>query len=308
MRKIGMRRQLPSLSALECFESSARHLSFTRAAKELHLTQSAVSRQIRTLEDLIGIQLFERKRQGLSLSVDCTAYLTEISSVLARLEMATLRLQANQGSVGMLNVAVLPTLGTRWLIPRLPSFRAKAPDITLNILTRLQVFDLEAENVDVAIAYGEAIWPNTVSFPLMGEVIAPVCSPDLLKSDPALKSPRGLASQTLLQLATRPSAWKTWFDGIGLNHAAASRGPTFEHFSMAVQAAIAGLGVAVVPLFLVSDELANGQLVMPFDLPVRSPYHYYMVCIDGRQDVFRIKQFRSWLTEQAKEFERGGGA
>lgn len=299
-----MRRQLPSLSALECFESSGRHLSFTRAAKELHLTQSAVSRQIRTLEDQIGVQLFERRRQGLRLSVDGAAYLPTIRAALDRIEMATLQLLANQGTAGILNIAVLPTLGARWLIPRLPSFRAKAPDITVNILTKLRAFDLDAENIDVAISYGDASWPNTVSYQLMGETIAPVCSPELLKNAPTLRNPEDLGSQTLLQLATRPDAWKTWFDGIGFTSANAARGPTFEHFSMVVQAAMAGLGVAVVPLFLVADELSNGQLIMPFKLPVLSPHRYYMVCPEGRQNVYRIKQFRSWLSEQAKEFER----
>lgn len=301
-----MRRHLPSLSALQCFEASAQHLSFTRAAKELHITQSAVSRQIRALEDQLGIQLFERKSQGLRLSTDGASYLPAIRAALDRMEAATLQLLANQGTVGVLNIAVLPTLGTRWLIPRLPSFRAKAPDITVNILTKLSVFDLDAENIDVAISYGEDPWPNAVMYPLMGEVIAPVCSPELLKSASPLKSPTDLRSQTLLQLATRPGAWKAWFDGIGLTGASTFRGPTFEHFSMVVQAAIAGLGVAVVPLFLVADELAGGKLVMPFDRPVRSPHRYYMVCPEGRQDAYRIKQFRSWLAAQAEQFERAG--
>lgn len=300
-----MRRHLPSLSALQCFEASARHLSFTRAAKELHITQSAVSRQIRALESQLGIQLFERKSQGLRLSANGTAYLAAIRAALDRMEAATLQLLANQGTAGFLNIAVLPTLGTRWLIPRLPSFRAQAPDITVNLLTKLDVFDLEAENVDVAITYGEDPWPNAVMYPLMGEFIAPVCSPELLKSHP-LKSPTDLRNQTLLQLATRPGAWKAWFDGIGLSGASGFRGPTFEYFSMVVQAAIAGLGVAVVPLFLVSDELAGGKLVMPFDRPVRSPDRYYMVCPEGKQDSYRVKQFRSWLSEQAEQFERTG--
>lgn len=299
-----MRRRLPSLSALECFESASRHLSFTQAANELHLTQSAVSRQIKTLEDLIGVQLFERRRQGLRLSVDGAAYLPAIQAALNRIEMATLQLLANRGGGGILNVAVLPTMGTRWLIPRLPSFQAKAPDITVNIITKINIFDLDAENVDIAISYGEASWPNTVSYPLMGEVIAPVCSPNLLSGVPAMDKPADLMNQTLLQLANRPGAWKTWFDGISLTHTNPPRGPSFEHFSMVVQAAIAGLGVAVVPLFLVADELASGQLLMPFNLPVRSSQRYFMICPEGRQDVYRIKQFRSWLAEQAMDFER----
>lgn len=301
-----MRRHLPSLSALQCFEASAQHLSFTRAAKELHITQSAVSRQIRALEDHLGIQLFERKNQGLRLSADGASYLPAIRSALDRMEAATLQLLANQGTVGVLNIAVLPTLGTRWLIPRLPSFRRRAPDITVNILTKLSVFDLDAENVDVALSYGEDPWPNGAMYPLMGEFIAPVCSPELLGGTPALKSPTDLRNHTLLQLATRPGAWKAWFDGIGLSGANTFRGPTFEHFSMVVQAAIAGLGVAVVPLFLVSDELASGSLVMPFNQPVRSPHKYYLVCSEGRQDVYRIKEFRAWLSGQAEQFERAG--
>lgn len=299
-----MRRHLPSLSALQCFEAAAQHLSFTRAAKELHITQSAVSRQIRALEDQLGVQLFERKSHGLRLSTLGASYLPAIRTALDRMEAATLQLLANQGTAGVLNIAVLPTLGTRWLIPRLPSFRAAEPDITLNISTRLTVFDLDAENIDVAISYGEQPWPNVVTYPLMGEMIAPVCSPELLRDGTELKSPADLKNQTLLQLVTRPGGWKDWFDGIGLPGASTFRGPTFEHFSMVVQAAIAGLGIAVVPLFLVSDELASGKLVMPFKLPVRSPDRYFMVCPEGRQDVYRIKQFRSWLSAQVEQFER----
>lgn len=301
-----MQRHLPSLAALQCFEASARHLSFTRAAKELHITQSAVSRQIRSLEEQLGIRLFDRSAQGLRLSSDGASYLPAIRAALDKMESATLQLLANQGTAGVLNIAVLPTFGTRWLIPRLPAFRARAPDITVNILTKLEPFDLDAENIDLAISYGEQPWPHAVSYPLMGEAIAPVCSPDLLKRPPALKRPTDLRNHTLLQMATRPGAWKVWFDGIGLSGANAFRGPAFEHFSMVVQAAIAGLGIAVVPLFLVSEELANGRLVMPFNQPVESPHRYYAVCSEARQGTHRIREFRDWLCAEAARFERAG--
>jgi DNA-binding transcriptional LysR family regulator len=211
------RRILPSLSALEFFDAAARHLSFTRAARELSVTQSAVSRQIRALEDYLGRPLFRRVKQRLVLTEPGEAYAIAVRDLLHRAEAATLELMA-YGSGGLLTVALLPTFGSRWLIPRLGDFTARHPDLQLNLVTQVRPFEFAGSDVDVAIHFGSDVWPGAVCHRLMGEEIIPVAAPSLLGNRPSVARPEDVARYTLLQHTTRPQAWQEWLHEVGVSH------------------------------------------------------------------------------------------
>lgn len=291
-------RVLPSLSALLCFDAAVRHMSFTKAAAELNITQSAVSRQVRQLEEYVGRQLFRRHKQRLVLTEAGADYAKSIHDVLERAESATLELMAYGGGGGTLTIALLPTFGSRWLIPRLGDFTARYPDIQMNLVTQVRPFSFEGSNIDVAIHFGSNVWPGAICHRLMGETIVPVAAPSLLPGRSRLSEPEEVGQYTLLQHVTRPQAWQEWLCDCGVINVDGRRGPRFEQIQMVIQAAIAGLGIAVLPLFLIRDELASGQLVVVVDRPVKSEHEYYLVHPESKADLRRVVEFRNWLLEQ----------
>jgi LysR family glycine cleavage system transcriptional activator len=294
-----MRRLLPSMTSLRVFESAARHLSFSEAALDLDLTQSAVSRQIRALESLLSAKLFLRGRQRLKLTEAGAAYLPEVRTCLSRLEAATLQLLTHQGSGGVLNVAILPTFGARWLIPRMPAFWAANPQIMVHFVTRTAALDFAIEESDCAIHFGDPMGEGILSYRLMGEDVVTACAPRL-RSKLRLRKFADLEKHTLLQHTTRPNAWPAWLTAAGTSLAQPLKGPRFEHISLVIQAAIAGIGVAVLPRFLIEDELASGRLVMPFELEVRSHQAYYLVYPQDKQHMPAVVAFRDWLLVEAE--------
>ncbi|RMX07950.1 LysR family transcriptional regulator [Corticibacter populi] len=298
------RRDLPPTSLLIAFESVARLLSFTAAASELHLTQSAVSRQIRALEEFLGIALFIRERQTVRLSGVGQTYAQEVREALTRITSATLACKANpQG--GVLNLAILPTFGTRWLAPRLPDFFQRHPGTTLNISTRLAAFDFQLDPQDAAIHFGESHWPGSESTFLMNETVVPACSPEFLAQNPIDGVP-GLSRQSLIHLASRSGAWPAWFRTQGMEPPEAP-GMHFDQFATAAQAAVAGIGVALLPSFLIARELQQGELVsaVPGLPPVQSIGAYYLVWPTRRANYPPLAAFRSWLQDKAAAFTRG---
>ena len=295
-----MRRTLPPIDLLRAFEACARHLSVSRAAEELHLTQSAVSRQIAALETLLDLQLFRRVRRRLAPTLAGAAYAPEVRAILSRLETATLELMAHGGAGGTLNLSVVPTFGTRWLMPRLPRFRAAHPKIMLNMQnfeTRPFQLDFAAEHVHAAIWYGEAPWPGTLGVRLIGEEVLPVCAPQL-RADGATCSPADLGNYVLLQNSTRPRAWVDWLAAVGAPEVDGLRGPKFQHMAMIIQAAMVGLGVALAPRLLVAEELAAGRLVVLCDRPVRPPQAYFLIYPEETQDLPALRAFRDWLVAE----------
>lgn len=288
------RRLVPSLSALQAFESAARHGSFTRAAEELDLTQGAVSRQVAALEESLGVSLFERVRQRVALTPAGATYADEVREALSRIAAATLSAMAFRGSGGTLGLAILPTFGTRWLIPRLPGFFRAHPEVTINFATRIVPFDFAADGLDAAIHFGDPVWPGAELHPLMNEEIVPVASPALVRDTP-LSEPADVLRVPLLQQATRPRAWADWLEAQDLPAARAVMGPAFEQFAMAARAAVAGLGIAILPLFLVEEELRAGQLVVPFDRPIASRQSYWLVYPRGKREMPALAAFRDWL-------------
>jgi LysR family transcriptional regulator, glycine cleavage system transcriptional activator len=286
------RRFLPSMNLLAAFEAAARHQSFTNAARELNLTQSAVSRQIRLLEEILGADLFVRERQMVRLTTSGEVYAREVRQALQRISGATLGFRANPHGL-VLNLEVLPTFAARWLIPRLPDFRSAHPEIQINLFSPSPPFDFAASNADAAIHFGTTDWRGVEFEPLMGEAVLPVCSPDFARRH-AISQPEDLVNLPLLHLVSRPDAWERWFEAMQVP-IPDLHGMLLDQFSAIAQAAAAGLGVALLPAFLVDTELANGDLVLPFASSVASGGGYYLVWLPSRTDYLPLRMFRAWL-------------
>ncbi|WP_281976439.1 LysR family transcriptional regulator [Pseudorhizobium flavum] len=296
------RRLLPSTAALAAFESVARLRSFSAAADELALTQGAISRQVSGLEDLLGALLFERTSRGVVLTPAGAEYAKSVGAALSQIRSASLQAMTKRHS-DTLNLAILPTFGTRWLMPRIPGFVARHPEITLNFATRIGVFDFERDGIDMAIHIGQPDWPGGDCTFLMEEMVAPVCSPAFLAEHPITR-PEEIMSLPLLHMASRPGAWTHWFQSLGVAGGPA-QGMRFEQFGSVGQACAAGLGVALMPLFLIDSELATGQLVQAYPHQMRSPSAYYAVAPLTKTDFRPVVAFRSWLLEEVERY-RGG--
>jgi LysR family glycine cleavage system transcriptional activator len=294
-----MRKYLPSMQALLAFEAVARCGSVTRAAADLSLTQSAVSHQIRMLEELGGVELFKRLPRRVELTDAGQALLRRVGPALDGIEAGMLDLVSSKGLGGVLELAVVPTFATKWLIPRLPDFFAAHPHVTVNLSTQLVPFDFEATRFDAAVHYGRPDWPGTQSEYLMGEESVVVCSAALANSG-RLASPADVLRFPLIHQSSRPYAWGDWLRAAGVAvDDTATRGPKYELFTMIAPAVGAGLGLAVLPRFLVADEIRAGVLAVPFDLPLLSNFAYYLVWPDPKATWLPMRVFREWLREQA---------
>lgn len=293
------RRFLAPMNVLTAFEAAARLQSFTAAAEELNLTQSAVSRQIRSLEEKLGAELFVRERQTVRLTVSGEIYAQEIRCALQLIATATLGFRANpQG--GTLNLAILPTFGARWLVPRLPKFLAAHPGVTINLATRLAPFDFKVDQMDAAIHYGAPEWAGARLDCLMKETVLPACSP-AIRSQYKVQKPEHLLRAPLVHLVSRPDAWERWLQAAGVAFDEV-HGMLVDQFSVATQAAVAGLGVALLPTLLIQDELSRGDLVPAVDWPMQSTDNYYLAWPIAREDYPPLQAFRRWIeAEVAKK-------
>ncbi len=301
-----MRRKIPSIEALIAFEAAARHLSFTRSADELAVTQSAVGRQVAFLEEYLGVALFNRVKKRLSLTEVGQLYAKQVRENLDRMERDTLAAMAHRNAGGILELAVIPTFATRWLIPRLPQFYAAHEDIIVNLATRAEPFLFTDTPFDAAIHFGDPIWPGAIAKYLFGEEMTAVCSPRLMNGRSSLE-PHEVTNFTLLHQSARPDAWRQWLVQAGVHDADSMKGQRYELFSMLVEAARAGLGIALVPRFLVSHELATGELTCPCDLPLHSDKGYYLVYPEHKQNSPWLQAFEAWLLSAAKWYVEHGG-
>ena len=305
--KNGNRRHaMPSLAILRCFEASARRESFTLAAEELHLTQSAVSRQVRELEQIVGFPLFRRVGRRVALTEAGRRFADELATDLERLRQTVDRTIASGDEKVALRIASLPTFANRWLIPRLPRFEAEHPDILVSIATRLQPFDFERERFDLAIHFGSDDWPDTRMRRLHDERMVAVASPafaaglDLAGAD--LTDPAQLATAPVLHLETRPGAWQDWFRAVGVTEPPVLRGKRFDQFSMISTAAMASLGAALIPDYLIEDELASGALVKLSERTLASDKSYFVVTPAGERDELR-ERFIDWIRAELSSVE-----
>jgi DNA-binding transcriptional LysR family regulator len=277
-----MRRKIPSTTALVSFEAAARHESFTKAAHELSITQGAICRQIASLEEFLSVELFRRSRQ------------------LDAVERDTLSVMGQQGA-NTIELAVVPTFGTQWLIPRLKDFQRQHPEVTVNLTNRTRPFLFADTEFDAAIYFGDADWSGTESHRLMGENPIPVCSPRLLGNSTQF-SPPEIAELPLLQQTTRPYAWRQWFNAQQLSVPRDMTGPRYELFSMLSQAAMHDMGIALIPPFLIQRELEEGQLVIASPEALSSSKAYYLMIPDRKVESASLHAFRDWLIDQSQRY------
>ncbi|MGH6761624.1 MAG: LysR family transcriptional regulator [Phyllobacterium sp.] len=281
---------------MTAFEAAARHGSFTDAAAELSLTQSAISKQIRALETTLSIVLFARTRGRVSLTSLGERYLISVRRILRAYEAETHSIIASGGSILPLRIAVLPTFATRWLIPRLPEFLTANPSVNVHLITELNPFDFKEKPVDLVIHHGSPDWPMSDLTYLCREQIIAVARPgfaDKTNGDPIA----ALLKMPLLQQSTRPMLWQQWFDHAGIEHPHAYRGPVFDQFAMTIEAAIAGVGAALVPKCFVEKELHERRLHKILDVSFLGPGAYYAVTPQTTPRTGAAARFIEWLLE-----------
>lgn len=295
-----MRRKIPSTTALISFEAAARHESFTKAAQELSLTQGAVCRQIASLEEFLGLELFRRSRRGVKLTEAGLSYSRRVATQLDAVERDTLSVMGQQGA-NVIELAVVPTFGTQWLLPRLKDFQQQHPEVTVNLTNRTRPFLFADTPFDAAIYFGDADWSGTQSHWLMGENPMPVCSPAMLGKQQEL-SAEAIAELPLLQQTTRPYAWRQWFNSQLLNIPRDMTGPRYELFSMLAQAAMHDMGIALIPPFLIQRELAEKRLVIANPQALSSIKAYYLMIPERKVESASLRAFRDWLVNQANSY------
>jgi LysR family glycine cleavage system transcriptional activator len=295
------------MSALMAFDAAARHASITRAADELALTESAVSRQISQLEDQLGVQLFHRVKKRLSLTRAGTAYARDVAEALERLEKNTFDVMANQGEGGTLEIAALPTVGALWLIPRLTDLYERHPKLTVSMSARSSRFLFSETSFDGALCFGAASWPGALSDFLFEEKLVVVAGGRLLET-PGTWRTESVLELRLLHLTTRPAAWPAWAAAAGIAGVNLLKGPRFELQSMLIGAACAGQGLALLPRFLIEDPLERGELRIVSDVSVRSDGSYYFAYPEEKAGEPQLQLFRDWLQEHARRFREAGAA
>jgi LysR family transcriptional regulator, glycine cleavage system transcriptional activator len=296
-----MTARLPSLNGLRAFEAAARHLSFTQAASELNVTQTAISHQIRRLEEELGIRLFIRKNRALALTPQARDYLPGVRAAFNDLRLATDRLLRKEDD-RVLTVSTLASLAAKWLLPRLSAFQEAHPGIDVRITTSTALVDFRDGGVDAAIRYGRGHWPGLRAEWLMADEGFPVCSPALLSGKRPLRTPEDLRDHVLLHTSNANSDdWRLWLTAAGLpSDISKQPGITFDLILMTVQAAIDGIGVAMGRTSYVQDDIAKGRLVVPFDITLPPDAGFYLVSPDGVPEPPKLKAFRQWLLASAK--------
>lgn len=304
-----MRRYIPSSTALKCFEASVRHLSFTKAAEELHLTQSAVSRQIRNLEEFLSRDLFIRLNKRLVLTGTGAAYYKEVVPLLDGMENACLRMLHREDEKTTLTISALPTLASYWLMPLLAEFQLAHPQFQIKVRSLDDAAKIDPESIDIILHYGGDHWPRAISHQLMKEKVIAVCSPALLER---IGADRSLDKMTdawrvedvtafpFLHLSSRINAWPDWMVAQGLESGSFA-GASFAHFHMLLEAAKNSMGIAIMPTILAQRSIQNGELVAPFGSAVITPHEYLLSYPADKADLEQVVIFRDWLLAKRSE-------
>lgn len=294
------KRLTPSMSLLLAFEAAARHCSFTKAADELALTQSAVSRQVQALEASLEVALFKRDGRHIELTAAGALYQQELAGALARIRSATLQTIARKAEGDVLHLGVLPTFASKWLMPRMPEFYSRHPDSLVHIHSRIFPADLsrDASDMTALICVGSGAWPGFVAHRLLSEKMVVVASPAALPEHAGLTL-ENMRQQLLLNVVSRPHAWGEYFERIGRKPLAHLRnGPSFELTAHLIQAVVAGIGIGLVPSILVQDELESGALVA-LHAPTDSGRGYYLAYPTPYQQLPALKAFKEWLLDHS---------
>ncbi len=298
-----MPNRLPSLNALRAFEAAVRHMSFQKAAEELFVTPAALSYQIRQLEDQLGLKLFTRHNRSIALTDHGRLIAPGVRDGFDRLTQ-TMRQLETRRSGNVLVVSAGPAFTAKWLAPRLYRFIAQYPDVDARITASIKMADLETDDIDVAIRFGQGTYPNCDSVKLADEFVTPLCAPSLLEGDNSLSSPEDLAHATLIHDDTHVGVfylpdWQHWFDAADLSGVEPSQ--TGLHFNVAdhaIDAAISGAGVVLGRIVLAQADIDAGRLVTPFDLRLKADFSFYAVSLKSRADEANIVGFRTWLMEE----------
>lgn len=295
-------RKLPPLNALKAFEAAARHGSFTKAGDELHVTHGAVSRQVSLLEDWLGLTLFQRGASQIGLTDDGRAYAKELTSLLDHLSVVTEQMTA-RATPSAITVSAPPTFTMRWLIPRLSTYQRKQTAVEVRLTTSLAPVNFQENSYDIAIRGAQEPLTGCDSVPFMTETIVPICHADLVESG-GLRNPTDLARHTLIHYTTEPYPWSTWFETAGIPAINGTKSLQFEQMYFALQAAAEGLGVVLVPLFLVADDIMAGKLCAPFGLHGAMLRRYYANTSPALTHNSGIAGFRSWLMLEGRSTEQ----
>lgn len=285
------------MASLSAFEAASRLQSFTAAATELHLTQSAVSRRVRALERALGAEVFHRNKQAISLTPSGTVYAREVGEALKRIASATLNFRGNPRGRS-LNIAVPALFGARWLTPRLPSFFARNSDITINLVTSPSDNDTLSGVADATIHLGAPETPDIAHALMMPEFLVPTCAPALL-SKHRFKEPLDLLSAPLIHLASIPDSWERWFNANGAQ-VDLVHGMLVDHQEIAIEAAAAGLGIALLPSHLIRPEIERKALAVAIDRPITISGSYYLVWPPNRGGYAPLDAFRRWVLDCAR--------
>ncbi|QFY63390.1 LysR family transcriptional regulator (plasmid) [Rhizobium grahamii] len=298
---MNMKRSLvPDIVNLQAFECAARHQNFSRAAEELNLTQSAVSRQIAELEQQTGLQLFERIRRRVILSEAGQRLLPEVRDLLTRSERLMIGAVASGQMKGSLRIATLPTFGAKWLVPRLKTFTSRHPDVAITVESRSKPFSFSEDGFDLAIHFGQSAWAGGVSTFLCNETVVPTANPTLAGRI-ASGEVDFLRDAPLLHLTTRPKLWADWSQRHDHAFENAFMGLRFDQFSMLTAAAISGLGVALLPTYLIEDELHAGLLTTVLDASLSTENAYYVVRPEEKRTHQMADLFEQWLLSEVGE-------
>lgn len=292
-----MTTRLPPLNALRTFEAAARHLSFTKAAEELFVTQAAVSHQIKALEEHLGVPLFRRLNRHLILTDQGQALLPSVRQAFDALTAGVQRVREHCGT-GTLSISATASFAANWLAGRLARFQALHPDVEISLSTTPRLVDFLRENVDCGIRYGLGDWPGLRAVRLFDQELVPVCSPALLDGPKPLRTPADLAHHTLLHVLGDMDDWRLWLRAAGVSGIHPERGPKFDTLPLAMQSAINGGGILIGGAQILAAELASGRLVEPFDIELPLESGYYFVTPEIRADQPKIALFREWLLQE----------
>jgi LysR family glycine cleavage system transcriptional activator len=294
-----MSRRLPPLNPLKAFEAAARHLSLTLAADELHVTQVAISRQVKLLEDHLGIALFVRGHRSITLTPQGARLQRRIGNAFDEIESAVKSISV-RGRRDVLSIQAYTTFAQRWLIPLMSRFHEEFPEIEVRLSTSLTPVDFERQNIDAAIRSGVGEWPGLEADYLAPIELMPVAGPRLLQQGVPLEKPADLRRHTLLHSLARPDDWATWLQAAGEKKADGYGGLKFESSALAFEAAVQGMGVAIGSRVLVSQSLLDGTLIAPFELTCRVASSYYLVRPAGRPASHALRMFRQYLLDELK--------
>lgn len=302
-----MSRRLPPLKSVRAFEAAARRGSFNEAAEELYVTPSAISHQVKSLEEYLGVSLFRRARRQVHLTIAGERYLESVSHALDEIDLATRRLLASSNS-GAVNISVAPAFLTRWLVPRVREFQDRHPDIELRLSPNSAPIDFAWSDTDMAVYFGDGNWPGVDVYFLREVVLVPVCSPSFIEANRQMTQPEELYAHTLIDVSTRPEEWDEFLASFGVTRKKRVKRLSFSSASLALGAAMENLGIALADRHLVAREVLYGRLVTPLDISMDNNLGYYLVHQKDRKLTQQMQAFLDWVMEEiAGEKAAAGG-